>query len=64
MVWCIADIDECQYSVCDHNCINSEGSYTCTCNSGFYLDRDGRSCLGKQHNAYTFEPTYVMFRHK
>ncbi|XP_065890335.1 uncharacterized protein [Dysidea avara] len=39
------DINECRYSYCDHNCTNLQGSYKCTCNDGYYLDRDGKSCL-------------------
>jgi fibulin 1/2 len=30
---------------CEHSCTNSFGSYGCTCNSGFYLSTDQRSCL-------------------
>ena len=32
---------------CDHLCINIEGSFQCACNSGYTLDHDGRTCLGK-----------------
>ena len=31
---------------CDHNCNNTEGSFECSCNSGYKLEGD-RSCLGK-----------------
>jgi len=40
------DIDECRYSRCDQICTNLEGSYKCDCRDGYYLDRDGRICLG------------------
>ena len=36
-----SDIDECLQDSCDHICINSPGSYTCTCRSGYMLDADG-----------------------
>ena len=44
-----ADIDECQQgSPCDLNaaCANNAGSYTCTCNSGYF--GNGTSCTGKR----------------
>ena len=42
------DINECmeESDRCDHNCQNTEGSYTCTCSEGFLLDNDGYSCIG------------------
>ncbi|XP_028517873.1 uncharacterized protein LOC110248715 [Exaiptasia diaphana] len=43
---CKRDIDECSvdYHMCDRNaqCTNSDGSYTCVCNSGY--NGDGTSC--------------------
>ena len=43
-----ADVDECTAQVddCDDNaaCQNSKGSFTCTCNSGYF--GNGSSCLG------------------
>jgi predicted SprT family Zn-dependent metalloprotease len=44
------DIDECSIQVdeCDHNCNNTLGSYTCSCNDGYILDRNGlQQCNGK-----------------
>ena len=40
------DVDECseQSDSCSQVCINTIGSYTCSCNAGFSLDSDGRSC--------------------
>ena len=43
-----SDIDECQASdLCDENadCINTNGSYTCTCKLGF--TGNGFSCRGR-----------------
>jgi len=47
-VWlctCI-DIDECLSSPCGHTCINTVGSFVCSCNNGYVLDSDGLSCNG------------------
>ena len=42
----LADVNECAYKNggCDHKCINCGGSYECTCQSGFFLQTDGKSC--------------------
>ena len=43
------DIDECGEGIvdCDHNCTNTNGSYACSCNSGYELDSDNLTCSGK-----------------
>ena len=40
------DEDECQKTLlqCQHGCINTRGSYICTCKFGFRLNSDSRSC--------------------
>ena len=42
------DIDECsdEGHNCSQTCTNTEGSFTCGCNSGYELDVDGTSCNG------------------
>ena len=42
------DIDECTTANgnCDHTCHNTNGSYYCTCNGGFFLLEDQRGCKG------------------
>ena len=44
----LLDIDECDTNNrgCDHNCVNTPGSSVCTCNSGYFLNVDGKSCEG------------------
>ena len=43
------DINECASdSTCDQVCNNNEGSYTCSCRSGYELITDGgRDCTGE-----------------
>ena len=40
------DIDECaeRRHICAHNCHNTVGNYSCSCYSGFQIDRDGYGC--------------------
>ena len=45
------DIDECTDNVdaCNHKCVNTIGSYICTCEDGYKLDDTETTCLGKSH---------------
>ena len=44
----IVDIDECdRFSPCDQVCINSVGSFMCSCESGYELEEDMRICTGR-----------------
>ena len=45
----ILDINECAMSNggCQHQCRNTNGSYMCQCNEGFFLDGNVKTCLGK-----------------
>ena len=57
------DINECNETVlignysgnssltdwCHQRCVNTPGSYHCTCNTGYQLDSDGRTCTGMCH---------------
>ena len=42
-----SDINECSSNTngCDHVCTNTEGSFQCSCNDGYTLSTNGRSCL-------------------
>ena len=48
----ILDQDECSDGTheCDHKCTNDIGTYFCSCNDGFNLLLDGRTCVGKCKN--------------
>lgn len=54
LLWCWsvfmlrADINECERlpQPCAHRCLNTPGSYKCTCPPGRYLLGDGKSCAG------------------
>ena len=45
----LLDIDECRIQThqCEQLCMNTNGSYQCSCYPSFYLGNDGRSCFCK-----------------
>ena len=42
------DIDECQLDTnnCTQQCTNTDGSYNCSCYTGFILTSDNHTCIG------------------
>lgn len=49
-IFALVDADECglEQACCAHHCSNNPGGYTCSCRSGFALNRnDGCSCDGE-----------------
>ena len=47
LLLCIEDVDECNgYHECDHNCANIEGDFECSCDPGYELQPDNRTCEG------------------
>ncbi|GAB1601778.1 fibrillin-1-like, partial [Argonauta hians] len=40
------DINECEkvHTKCSHDCVNTAGSYRCSCHEGYRLHRNGHSC--------------------
>ena len=45
----LIDINDCFPSKggCDHYCTNNNGTFTCSCQTGYILDVDGVTCDGK-----------------
>lgn len=41
-----SDVDECLNTPCGQLCRNTEGSFECSCMSGYELQEDGHSCEG------------------
>ena len=43
-----ADINECSVGIhtCDQDCVNTNGSYQCTCQDGYVLGGDNSTCEG------------------
>ena len=43
------DINECNTNNggCSQSCVNTLGGYYCTCNSGYVLAGNGKTCNGK-----------------
>ena len=44
------DINECAVNNgnCQHICLNTEGSFSCSCTFGYGLDSNSRSCTGEE----------------
>ena len=40
--------------VCQHQCKNTNGSYLCQCNDGFFLDGNARTCIGKLKRRFNY----------
>ena len=53
-----ADINECNRGNggCSHGCVDTQGSYQCTCPNGYRL-HNGRSCRGKTSHKLKLVPT-------
>ena len=48
------DVDECQINNggCAHSCNNTDGSFKCSCGSGYTLAMNGLNCDGKEIKLY------------
>lgn len=52
---CVVDINECvtQVGLCQNGrCVNQVGNFSCQCQSGYMVSRDGRSCQGQTLSLY------------
>lgn len=51
----VLDLDECAESVdgCEQVCINSVGSFSCDCNTGYDLQPDLKACQGEYFLLYS-----------
>ena len=49
LFFAFSDIDECKLSNggCEQNCLNAIGSFKCSCNKGYKLLYDGKTCKGE-----------------
>ena len=60
------DINECEADNhgtsngnCSQICVNTEGSFECSCRVGYVLGSDGTSCLGTRVIALYIHVTYL-----
>ena len=54
VIFVTVDINEClEYNDCHQICSNTEGSYECSCDTGFVLKTDNRTCKGNFNRART-----------
>ncbi|XP_068191415.1 collagen and calcium-binding EGF domain-containing protein 1 isoform X2 [Antennarius striatus] len=57
------DIDECadrNATGCSQLCLNSVGSYRCECERGYYLEKDGKTCIKGERVRLTDKSDNVM----
>ena len=59
-----SDINECASSgtnSCDQVCVNTIGSYTCQCNTGYELNSDGTSCRGQWNTTLMVQIIMIFY---
>ena len=63
-VCCLKDIDECSMfnGNCSQVCINKMGSYGCSCQSGYQLATNNRTCDGEFMNIIQIRITFDCSR--
>lgn len=64
MYYLFIDVNECDnYGTCDQKCINNAGSYTCSCQSGYNLDDDKKTCKVEGKFLFKFMRAINEFLH-
>ena len=60
----VPDTNECLSGIdlCDHDCSNTDGSYTCSCRAGYELVNDGFTCNG-MHGTSILTPIILCLMH-
>ena len=56
------DVNECAIANggCEHECINTEGSFYCDCRDGHMLESNNRTCEGNE-NPWTLKPEMILY---
>ena len=56
------DIDECveERHRCVQACVNTLGSFRCSCRTGFQLNTDGKTCMGECLKMYKLVYFYLL----
>ena len=51
LIYTSLDVDECAIAngECEHECINTEGSFYCDCRGGHMLESNNRTCKGNEN---------------
>ena len=51
LIYTSLDVDECAIANggCEHECINTEGSFYCDCREGYMLESNNRTCEGNEN---------------
>ena len=59
-----ADLNECIEGLddCSQTCTNTDGGFTCSCESGYQLLSDNKTCEGKMLNLYHVIATYQILK--
>ena len=57
------DVDECVGGShnCSHICENTQGSYTCSCHSGYQITSDGLNCEGMCNDGSHHSPPFTTW---
>jgi len=53
------DINECELGYCNQLCNNTAGSFICSCQDGYALGSDNRTCTGKPVGLW-FVPALIL----